>query len=49
MWKILTAQIRGEIYYSIISRGLFHEEQKGATRNKEEHDIYYAMINTKES
>ena len=28
MWKIQTAQIK-EIYYSLISRGLFHEEQKG--------------------
>ena len=29
MWKILTAQIRGEIYYSLTSRGLFPNEQKG--------------------
>ena len=29
MWKILTAQIREEIYYSLTSRGLFPEEQKG--------------------
>ena len=29
MWKILTAQIREEIYYSLISRGLFPDEQKG--------------------
>ena len=28
MWKILTAQIR-EIYYSLISCGIFPEEQKG--------------------
>ena len=28
MWKILTAQIREEIYYSLTSRGLFPEEQK---------------------
>ena len=28
MWKILTAQIR-EIYYSLINRGIFPEEQKG--------------------
>ena len=36
MWKILTAQIREEIYYSPIKCGLFHEEQKGfikGTRN----------------
>ena len=30
MWKILTAQVREEIYYSLISRGFFPEEQKGA-------------------
>ena len=29
MWKILTAQIREEIYYSRTSRGLFPDEQKG--------------------
>ena len=29
MWKILTAQIREEIYYSLRSWGLFPEEQKG--------------------
>ncbi len=29
MWKILTAQIREEIYYSQTSRGLFADEQKG--------------------
>ena len=28
MWKILTVQI-WEIYYSLINRGLFPEEQKG--------------------
>ena len=30
MWKILTAQVREEIYYSITSSGLFPEEQKGS-------------------
>ena len=30
MWKILTAQIREEIYYSLTSRGLFPDEQKGS-------------------
>ena len=30
MWKILTSQIRKEIYYSLTSRGLFPEEQKGS-------------------
>ena len=29
MWKILTAQIREVIYYSLTSRGLFPDEQKG--------------------
>ena len=29
MWKILTAQIREEIYDSLTSRGLFPDEQKG--------------------
>ena len=29
MWKILTAQIREKIYYSLTSRGLFPGEQKG--------------------
>ena len=28
MWKILTAQIKEEIYYSLTSRRLFAEEQK---------------------
>ena len=32
MWKILTAQIREEIYYSLISRGLFPNEQKGCRK-----------------
>ena len=29
MWKILTAEIREEIYYSLTSRDLFPDEQKG--------------------
>ena len=29
MWKILIAQIREKIYDSLISRGIFPEEQKG--------------------
>ena len=28
MWKILTAQIREEIYHTLTSRGLFPDEQK---------------------
>ena len=29
MWKIVTAQVREEIYYSLTSCGLLPEEQKG--------------------
>ena len=32
MWKILTAQIREKIYYSLTSRGLFPDEQKGCCK-----------------
>ena len=32
MWDILTAQVREEIYYSVTSRGLFPEEQKGCCK-----------------
>ena len=32
MWKILTAQIREEIYYSLISCELFPDEQKGCQK-----------------
>ena len=32
MWKILTAQIKGEIKYSLTSCGLFPEEQKGCCK-----------------
>ena len=32
MWKILTAQIREDIYYSLTSRGLFPDEQKGCRK-----------------
>ena len=32
MWKILTAQIREKIYYLLISRGIFPEEQKGCRK-----------------
>ena len=32
MWKILTAQIREKIYYSLTSRGLFPNEQKGCRK-----------------
>ena len=32
MWKILMAQIKEEIYYSLTSSGLFPEEQKGCCK-----------------
>ena len=32
MWKILTAQLREEIYYSLTRRGLFPDEQKGCRK-----------------
>ena len=38
MGKILTTQIRMEIYWSLISQGLFPEEQKGTRRSG---DILY--------
>ena len=36
MWKILTAQIREEIYYTSDNRGLFPEEQKDVAKELEE-------------
>ena len=35
MWKILTAQIWEEIFYSLKSRGLFPEEKKFAEKDPE--------------
>ena len=32
MWRILTAQIKEKIYYSLISQGLFPNEQKGCRK-----------------
>ena len=32
IWKILTAQIREEIYYSLTNHGLFLKEQKGCRK-----------------
>ena len=32
MWKVFTAQIRKEIYYSLKSCGLFPDEQKGCRK-----------------
>ena len=31
-WKILTAQIREKIYFSLTSRGLFPDQQKGCRK-----------------
>ena len=35
MWKILTAQIKEDIYYSLTRRSLFPEEQKGCRKDPE--------------
>ena len=35
MWKILTARIRKNIYYSLSSRGFFPDEQKGPENDPE--------------
>ena len=32
MWKILTSQIKEEIYFLFEGCGLFHEEQKGCSK-----------------
>ena len=32
LWKMLTAQIKEKIYYSLTSRGLFPDEQKGCRK-----------------
>ena len=40
MWKISTAQKREEIYYSLISHGLFPDKQKGATKDQEAQQNY---------
>ena len=46
MWKILTAQIREEIYYSLISRELSPEEPKNAAMEQVEQENYYIVIDT---
>ena len=40
MLKILTAQIREEIYYSLTSRRLFPDEQKDAAKDSEAQKNY---------
>ena len=46
MWKILTAQMREEIYYSFTSRGLFPEEQKGSSNDPEAQMTCSTLIRT---
>ena len=42
MWKILTAQIREKIYYSLISCEIFPKEQKGChKRNRDTRELLY--------
>ena len=41
MLKILTEQIRGEIYYLLTSRGLFPDEQKGHRKDPEAQQNYF--------
>ena len=42
MWKILTAQIRKEIYYSLTNPGLFPEEQKGCHKgSRDPAELFY--------
>ena len=45
MWTILTAQIREDIYYSLINRRLFPLNRNNATREQDEQEIYYKSIN----
>ena len=44
IWKIPTAQIREEIYYSLTSRRLFLEEQKGCYKDPEAQESYSTLI-----
>ena len=39
MWKIFTAQVREESYYSLTSRGLFHEEYQGCPKRSKIKDV----------
>ena len=45
MWKILTAQIREDIYYLQISRGLFSDEQKRSRGTAELPNIDQHILN----
>ena len=42
MWKILTAQIREEIYFSLTSHGLFPEEQKGCHKESRSTPLHWS-------
>ena len=42
MWKILTAQIREEIYDSLTSHGFFPKEEKGCCKKKPEAQKSYS-------
>ena len=46
MWKIQTAQIREEIYNSLIIHGLFPEKQKGCCKGTRGTGNYYIIHNT---
>ena len=45
MWKILTAQIRENIYYSLTSSGLFPDEQKGSRGTAKLLNIDHHILN----
>ena len=48
VWKILSAQIREEIYYSQINHGPFPEEQKGYQKgNRETGNLFYTNISSR--
>ena len=51
IWKILTAQIREEIYFSLTSLGMFPEEQKGCHKGSRGRGelLYIDQHNTNES
>ena len=46
MWKILMAQIREKIYYSLISREIFLDKQKGCRKRTRGTEDLYIQINT---
>ena len=46
IWKILTVEIRENIYYSLTSCGLFPEEQKGHHKVPEAQESYSTLLST---